>query len=225
MTKYAEGSLIIELGDTRVLCTATIENTTPKWLQGTDKGWITAEYSMLPRSTHERIRRDKAFQGGRSLEISRLIGRCLRAGIDLYGFGERQIILDCDVLQADGGTRTAAITGGFAALVLALNTLQRDGHIQKLPVKNLIAAISVGMHELGPILDLNYVEDSDIDTDMNVAMTDDNTVIEIQGTAEQKAFTRPELNAMLDLAEAGCKQLFAAQLDLFEQCGIEFTTN
>ncbi len=212
--RYAEGSVIIEFGDTKVHCTASVENNIPKWLQGTEKGWVTAEYGMLPRSTHERIRRDKAANSGRTQEISRLIGRSLRSCVDLYKLGERQIIVDCDVLQADGGTRTASITGGAVALSLALGKLLKEGDIKENPMNFLVSAISVGLTESGPLLDLNYVEDCDAETDMNFVMTQDGKFVEIQGTAEGVAFTRDQMNSMIDLAQSGCEELFKAQ----EQC-------
>jgi ribonuclease PH len=210
-TRYAEGSVLIQCGQTHVLCNASVEPTVPKWLQGTGQGWISAEYSMLPRSTHERIGRDKGARSGRSLEISRLIGRSLRAAVNLSDLGERQITVDCDVLQADGGTRTTAITGGFVALALALHTLVERGQLSTYPIVTQVAAISAGLSEKGPILDLDYVEDSNIGTDMNFVMNSKLEIIEIQGTAEEGSFTRQELSAMLDLAENGCKEIFALQ--------------
>ena len=178
-SKYAEGSVLIKFGETHVLCNASVEPTVPKWLQGSGQGWVTAEYGMLPRSTHSRIRRDKALTGGRTLEISRLISRALRAAVDLKQLGERQINIDCDVLQADGGTRTAAISGGFVALAKALEFLNKKGEIKSLPIKNYVAAVSVGLTQTEALLDLNYDEDSNIDTDMNFVMNDDNEFIEI----------------------------------------------
>lgn len=209
--RHAEGSVQIEMGHTKVICTASVEPGIPKWLMGQGKGWITAEYGMLPRSTHSRLNREKAMTGGRTQEISRLIGRSLRAAVDLEAMGERQIFVDCDVIQADGGTRTAAITGGFVALGLALKYLKDQGDISRLPIRNFVAAISVGLSKTGPLLDLNYDEDSTIDTDMNFVMNDKNEFIEIQGTAEGNSFSMTHLNQMIELAQMGCQQLFAAQ--------------
>ncbi len=209
--QYAEGSVQIEMGSTKIICTATIEPNVPKWLMGQGSGWITAEYGMLPRSTHTRINREKAASGGRTQEISRLIGRSLRAAVDLKALGEKQIYIDCDVIQADGGTRTAAITGGFVALTLALNYLKNKGQVATLPIKNYVAAISVGLSRDGAILDLNYDEDSSIDTDMNFVMTNKNELVEIQGTAEGATFSFTQLNQMIELAQGGCKELFREQ--------------
>jgi ribonuclease PH len=211
VTRYAEGSALIEMGATQVLCTATVDPGVPKWLQGTEKGWVTAEYGMLPRSTHTRITREKASSSGRTQEISRLIARSLRAAVDLRSLGERQITVDCDVLQADGGTRTAAITGGFVALALALGKLKFAGLISHMPLKDYVAAVSVGLEKDKCWLDLCYEEDSRIGTDMNFIMTSSGRFIEIQGTAEAQPFTRQEMNTMTDLAEKGGRELFAAQ--------------
>lgn len=208
---YAEGSVKISFGKTIVLCTASVEERIPKWLQGTKQGWVTAEYGMLPRSTHNRINRDKANNSGRTQEISRLIGRSLRACIDLSVLGERQIYVDCDVLQADGGTRTAAITGGFVALSLACKFLQDQKIISAWPIKNYISAISVGLNNDQALLDLNYDEDSNIGTDMNFVMDDSNRFIEIQGTAEKTPFSKDHLNQLIEFAEIGCKQLIGEQ--------------
>lgn len=208
---YAEGSLTIRVGKTLVYCTASVEERVPKWLHGSGGGWITAEYGMLPRSTHSRIPRDRAISSGRSQEISRLIGRSLRAAVDLKELGERQIYVDCDVIQADGGTRTAAVTGGFVALALALNFLHKQGQIPQLPLKHYVSAISVGLKEGTPILDLNYDEDSTIGTDMNFVMTESGHFIEVQGTAEHGPFSQEQLNAMILLAKTGCQQLFEMQ--------------
>lgn len=210
-SKYAEGSVLIKFGETHVLCNASVEPQVPKWLQGSGQGWVTAEYGMLPRSTHSRIRRDKALTGGRTLEISRLISRALRAAVDLKELGERQISIDCDVLQADGGTRTAAISGGFVALAKALEFLNKKGELKTLPIKNYIAAISVGLNQDGALLDLNYDEDSNIDTDMNFVMTDKNDFIEIQGTAEAQAFNLNQLQQMTEFASKGCQEIIAFQ--------------
>ena len=214
ITRYAEGSALIEMGHTQVLCTASIETSVPKWLQGTEKGWVTAEYGMLPRSTHTRMQREKAANSGRTQEISRLIGRSLRAAVDLKALGEKQITIDCDVLQADGGTRTAAITGGFVALALALGKLKYAGLITTLPIKHYVAAISVGLDDGHALLDLCYEEDARCETDMNFVMTADGHFVEIQGTAEGQTFSRADMARMTDLAESGCQALFKAQSDL-----------
>jgi ribonuclease PH len=208
-TKHAEGSVLVAFGDTRVLCTASIEERVPTFLRGKGEGWVTAEYGMLPRSTHSRMGREAAQgrQGGRTLEIQRLIGRSLRACVDRGALGERTITLDCDVLQADGGTRTAAITGAYVALVDACRTLK----LPRSPVLGAVAAVSVGLYRGVPVLDLDYAEDSDCDTDMNVVMNDGGGFIEVQGTAEGHAFRRAEMDAMLALAEKGIAELVAAQ--------------
>lgn len=219
-TKYAEGSVLIEMGDTRVLCTASVEERVPPWRRGQGMGWITAEYGMLPRSTASRTPREAAQgrQGGRTQEIQRLIGRALRAVVDLSWLGERTITLDCDVIQADGGTRTAAITGAFVALVDSLARLEATLAGQglrvpapTLPVSDFIAAVSVGVVAAQPVLDLNYAEDAVADVDMNVVMTGSGRIVEVQGTAERVPFGRRELNGLLDLAEAGIARLVAAQ--------------
>ena len=212
-TRHAEGSVLVSFGDTRVLCTASIDNKVPPFLRGKGEGWVTAEYGMLPRATHTRSDREAARgkQGGRTLEIQRLIGRSLRACVDRAALGERVITLDCDVLQADGGTRTAAITGAYVALVDAINGLLARGEIRKNPLHGAVAAVSVGIWRGVPVLDLDYAEDSDCDTDMNLVMNDGGGIIEIQGTAEGHAFRRDELDAMIALGEAGCARLFEAQ--------------
>ncbi|MCC4617619.1 ribonuclease PH [Xanthomonas campestris pv. asclepiadis] len=212
-TRHAEGSVLVSFGDTRVLCTASVENRVPGFLRGKGEGWVTAEYGMLPRSTHTRSDREAARgkQGGRTLEIQRLIGRALRACVDRNALGERTITLDCDVLQADGGTRTAAITGAYVALADAVNLLLKRGDIKKHPLIGAVAAVSVGIYRGEPVLDLDYPEDSDCDTDMNVVMNDGGGFIELQGTAEGHAFSRDELNALLALAEQGMSELFALQ--------------
>ena len=211
-TKYAEGSVLVGFGDTLVLCTASVDDRSPPHRRGTGKGWVTAEYSMLPRATHTRGNRDtQRGPSGRTHEIQRLIGRSLRAVMNFEALGEREIKLDCDVLQADGGTRTAAITGAYVALVDACQKLLKTGAIKKDPVHGQVAAVSVGIHQGQPVLDLDYVEDSQCDTDMNVVMTDAGGLIEVQGTAEGHAFSRAELNALLDLAGIGITQLCAAQ--------------
>lgn len=208
-TKHAEGSVLIEFGDTRVLCTASVENTVPGFLRGQGKGWLTAEYGMLPRSTHTRSGREAARgkQSGRTQEIQRLIGRSLRAVVDLDALGERQIIIDCDVLQADGGTRTASITGACVAVMDALNGLVARGELAANPMRELVAAISVGVYEGHPVLDLDYPEDSACDTDMNVVMTASGHFVEVQGTAEGAAFDRTTLDNLLDLAAEGITRL------------------
>ncbi|MCF8825359.1 ribonuclease PH [Xanthomonas campestris] len=212
-TRHAEGSVLVSFGDTRVLCTASVENRVPNFLRGKGEGWVTAEYGMLPRSTHTRSDREAARgkQGGRTLEIQRLIGRALRACVDRNALGERTITLDCDVLQADGGTRTAAITGAYVALADAVNLLLKRGDIKKHPLIGAVAAVSVGIYRGEPVLDLDYPEDSDCDTDMNVVMNDGGGFIELQGTAEGHAFRRDELNALLALAEKGVGELFELQ--------------
>ena len=212
-TKHAEGSVLVAFGDTQVLCTASVEAGVPRWLRGKGQGWITAEYGMLPRATHTRSGREAARgkQGGRTVEIQRLIGRSLRAAVDLKKLGEFTITIDCDVLQADGGTRTAAITGGCVALVDAIQSLQRSKQITTDPLKQLVSAVSVGIFKGQAVTDLDYAEDSRAETDMNVVMTADGGIIEVQGTAEKTSFSRAELNAMMDMAEAGCEQLFARQ--------------
>ncbi|PBS11594.1 ribonuclease PH [Lysobacteraceae bacterium NML93-0792] len=212
-TRHAEGSVLVSFGDTRVLCTASVENRVPGFLRGKGEGWVTAEYGMLPRATNTRNDREAARgkQGGRTLEIQRLIGRSLRACVDRKALGERTITLDCDVLQADGGTRTAAITGAYVALVDAIGALRARREITRDPVHGAIAAVSVGVYRGVPVLDLDYAEDSDCDTDMNVVMNDGGGFIEVQGTAEGHAFRRVEMDAMLQLAEAGVAQLVALQ--------------
>jgi ribonuclease PH len=212
-TKYAEGSVLIEFGDTRVLCTASIEDRIPPFLKGKGSGWITAEYGMLPRSTHDRTNREAARgrQGGRTMEIQRVIGRALRATLDLTALGERTVTLDCDVLQADGGTRTASITGCYVALSLAVDRLLKQRKLKSNPLHGQIAAVSVGIYKGVPVLDLDYLEDSDAETDMNVVMNDAGAFIELQGTAEGHAFHRHELDALLGLAETGIQQLMAIQ--------------
>lgn len=212
-TCHAEGSVLIEVGNTRVLCTASVEESVPPFLRGKGQGWVTAEYGMLPRATHTRSAREaaKGKQTGRTQEIQRLIGRSLRSVTDLAALGERQITLDCDVLQADGGTRCASITGACVALHDALTGLVRKGLLPANPLRELVAAVSVGIHEGTPVLDLDYDEDSNCDTDMNVVMTASGGLCEVQGTAEGVPFTRSELNALMDLAENGINGLIAAQ--------------
>ncbi|NMF89184.1 ribonuclease PH [Aromatoleum petrolei] len=212
-TCHAEGSVLVEFGATRVLCTASVEENVPPFLRGKGQGWVTAEYGMLPRSTHTRSAREaaKGKQSGRTQEIQRLIGRSLRAVTDLAALGERQIIVDCDVLQADGGTRTAAITGACVAVHDAIAKLIASGKLKTNPMRDFVAAVSVGIHQGVPVLDLDYAEDSDCDTDMNVVMTGAGGFVEVQGTAEGTPFTRKELDALLALAEGGIRQLFAVQ--------------
>lgn len=209
--RYAEGSVDICFGNTRVLCTASVEPQVPRWLQGSGKGWVTAEYGMLPRSTHTRISRDKAANGGRTQEISRLLGRSLRAAVDLKALGERQISIDCDVIQADGGTRTAAITGGFVALALALEMLKNQEEIATIPLHGYVSAISVGLQQGHALLDLNYEEDASCAVDANFVMTDQMQLVEVQGTAEKGTFAPEDLMQMLSVAQKGCKELFEHQ--------------
>ncbi len=212
-TRHAEGSVLVELGDTRVLCTASVEERVPGFLKGQGRGWITAEYGMLPRSTHERSGREAARgkQGGRTLEIQRLIGRSLRACADLGALGERTITLDCDVLQADGGTRTASITGAWVALRDAISGLMAAGKLTSDPIRTQVAAVSVGVYQGAAVLDLDYAEDCTAETDMNVVMDAAGGLIEVQGTAEGTPFTRDQLSAMLDLAAGGISTMVEAQ--------------
>ncbi|HEX6833296.1 MAG TPA: ribonuclease PH [Rudaea sp.] len=212
-TRHAEGSVLIAFGDTRVLCTATVEEKVPPFLRGKGEGWITAEYGMLPRATKDRTQREAARggQGGRTMEIQRLIGRSLRACVDRNALGERTITLDCDVLQADGGTRTAAITGAYVALVDAMRSARVRDALKREPLFGAIAAVSVGIYRGVPVLDLDYAEDANCDTDMNVVMNDGGGFIEVQGTAEGHAFRREELDALLTLAHQGIAQLVAKQ--------------
>jgi len=212
-TKHAEGSVLIEFGDTKVICTASVEERVPGFLRGKGQGWVTAEYGMLPRSTGSRMRREASGgkQGGRTMEIQRLIGRSLRAGIDLEVLGENTISLDCDVIQADGGTRTASITGAWVALNDAIQHLLDKKIIKKNPLHHQIASVSVGIFNGTPVLDLDYAEDSNAETDMNVVMNSDNGFIEVQGTAEGHPYSKDELNGMLVLAEKGISELFSIQ--------------
>ena len=213
-TRHAEGSVLVGFGDTRVLCTASVEDGVPSFLRGSGQGWITAEYGMLPRATHTRSAREAARgkQSGRTQEIQRLIGRALRAVVDLKALGERTVTIDCDVLQADGGTRTAAITGGYVALADAIDVLIKKRTIYSNPLHGQVAAVSVGIYRGMPVLDLDYAEDSNAETDMNVVMNSGGAFIELQGTAEGHAFRRHELDQLLDLASQGIAQLHAAQL-------------
>ncbi|HEX7116038.1 MAG TPA: ribonuclease PH [Steroidobacter sp.] len=218
-TRHAEGSVLVEFGDTRVLCTASVEDGVPQFLRNTGQGWVTAEYGMLPRSTHTRTRREAAVgkQGGRTLEIQRLIGRALRAVIDLKALGERTVTIDCDVLQADGGTRTASITGGYVALVDAIDTLVRRGDLRESAIHGQVAAVSVGIWAGQPVLDLDYAEDSEAETDMNVVMNNGGGFVEVQGTAEGHALRRHELDELLNLAAGGIQQLLARQLEALHE--------
>ncbi|MCK5918820.1 MAG: ribonuclease PH [Cocleimonas sp.] len=212
-TKHAEGSVLVEFGDTKVICTASVDDRTPPWLRGKGQGWVTAEYGMLPRSTNSRMGREAARgkQSGRTQEIQRLIGRSLRAIVDMKALGERQIVIDCDVIQADGGTRTASISGGYIALVDAVQSLLDKGLIEKSPLTGQLASVSVGIFEGAAVLDLDYDEDSNAETDMNVVINDDGDFIEVQGTAEGHAFSRDEMNQMLDLAEKGISEIIIQQ--------------
>jgi ribonuclease PH len=212
-TRHAEGSVLVEFGDTKVICTASIENKVPTFLKGKNQGWMTAEYGMLPRSTHTRMDREaaKGKQSGRTQEIQRLIGRSLRAAFDLAAFGERTLHIDCDVIQADGGTRTAAITGAMVAAYDAFAKLADQKLIAAMPIKHFVAAVSVGVYQGVPVLDLDYPEDSDCGTDMNVVMTDAGHFVEVQGTAEGEAFDRATMNRLLDLAEHGIADLIRLQ--------------
>jgi ribonuclease PH len=216
--KYAEGSSLIHMGDTKVLCTATIEDSVPPFLRDTGKGWVTAEYSMLPRSTRERMRRDsvRGKIGGRSHEIQRLIGRVLRSVVDFNILGERSIVIDCDVLQADGGTRTASITGAFVSLKLAINNQMKEGLIENDPLLDYVAAVSVGIVKGELLLDLNYEEDSNADVDMNIAMTGSGKFVELQGTAEENPFDKNELRGLIKLADKGISELITIQSECFK---------
>jgi ribonuclease PH len=219
--KHAEGSVLIEMGDTKVICSASVEERVPPFLRNTGKGWVTAEYGMLPRSTHTRTTRDSGLGrgNGRSSEIQRLIGRSLRSITDLTGFGERTIWIDCDVIQADGGTRTASITGAYVALVDAFQKLVKDGIIERVPIKDSVAAVSVGKVKGKILLDLSYEEDSRAEVDMNVVMTGSGKFVEIQGTAEQGAFTRQEMDQLTGVAQKGIRELTRLQKKCFEEEG------
>jgi len=212
-TKHAEGSVLASFGDTQVLCTASIEDRVPGWMRNTGKGWVTGEYGMLPRATHTRSGREatRGKQGGRTLEIQRLIGRSLRAVTDLKALGERSVTLDCDVIQADGGTRTASISGAYVALAIAMQRMGKAGRIKNSPLHGQVAAISVGIYRGTPVLDLDYEEDSEAETDMNIVMNDAGRFIEVQGTAEGHAFTDDEFNAMIGLARGGIDDIIVAQ--------------
>jgi len=212
-TRHAEGSVLIECGDTRVLCNASVENSVPGFLRGKGKGWVTAEYGMLPRSTGSRMRREASVgkQGGRTMEIQRLIGRALRASLDMEKLGERTITIDCDVIQADGGTRTASISGAWVALYDAIQTMTERGDLKQSPILCQVAAVSVGIYENQAVLDLDYIEDSTADTDMNIVMNNKGGFIEVQGTAEAAAFDESELIKMVALAKTGIAQIFELQ--------------
>lgn len=212
-TKHAEGSVLVEFGDTKVICTASVDNGVPRFMRGEGRGWVTAEYGMLPRSTGSRMMREaaKGKQSGRTVEISRLIGRCLRAAVDMEKLGEYTIQIDCDVIQADGGTRTASITGACVALADAINLMIEDGRLKENPIKSMIGAVSVGIYEGAAVLDLDYAEDSVAETDLNVIMTAAGGYVEIQGTAEQEAFSPEELTSMLALAKEGITELCEIQ--------------
>lgn len=212
-TKHAEGSVLAEFGDTRVLCTASVEARVPPWMRGAGCGWITGEYGMLPRATHSRSSREasRGKQSGRTVEIQRLIGRSLRVATDLEALGEKTITLDCDVLQADGGTRTAAISGAYIALMMAMQKLQKNGQLKKNPVRDQIAAVSVGIYQGTLILDLDYEEDSQAEMDMNIVMNEAGRFVEIQGTAERNTFTHEELDVLLELARVGTNKIIKAQ--------------
>ena len=217
-TKHAEGSVLVEFGETKVICTASVEERVPPFLKGKGSGWVTAEYGMLPRATHERSGREasKGKQSGRTMEIQRLIGRSLRAGVDLVSLGERTVTIDCDVIQADGGTRTASITGAFVALSLAIQSLMRAHKLKKDPMHGQIASVSVGIYKGTPVLDLDYKEDCEAETDMNVVMNDLGAFIEIQGTAEGHAFRREELDQLLNLASSGIRSLMEHQRQILD---------
>ena len=212
-TKHAEGSVLVEFGDTKVICTVSVESGVPRFLKGQGQGWLTAEYGMLPRATGDRTQREasRGKQGGRTLEIQRLIGRSLRAALDMSKLGENTLYVDCDVIQADGGTRTASITGAMVALVDALKAMKKRGALKGEPLKQMVAAVSVGIYEHQPVLDLDYLEDSAAETDLNVVMTSTGGFIEVQGTAEGAPFQPEELNAMLALARGGLEQIFELQ--------------
>ena len=217
-TRHAEGSVLAEFGETRVLCTASVEERVPPWMRGQGSGWVTGEYGMLPRSTHTRMQREAARgrQSGRTQEISRLIGRSLRAVVDLEALGERTITLDCDVLQADGGTRTAAISGAWVALAIAIRRIGKTVRFKRSPLHGQVAAVSVGIYQGLPVLDLDYAEDSEAETDMNIVMNEAGRYIEVQGTAEGHAFTGEEFDAMLALARSGVDSIVALQAAVLE---------
>jgi len=215
--KTAEGSVLIEMGDTRVICTATVENSVPPFLRGKGTGWVTAEYAMLPRSSGQRIQRERSKVGGRTHEIQRLIGRSLRSVVDMQALGERSVLIDCDVIQADGGTRTASITGAYIALVDGLRHMKKQGLIKVLPIKDYLAAISVGIVDGKPMLDLCYTEDSTAEVDMNLVMTGRGKIVEVQGTAEGEPFSKAELGKLLALGEKGIRLLVKRQRELLNK--------
>jgi ribonuclease PH len=214
--KSAEGSVLIEMGDTRVICTATVDNAVPPFLKGKGSGWVTAEYAMLPRSSAQRISRERSKVGGRTHEIQRLIGRALRSVVDMNALGERTILIDCDVIQADGGTRTASITGSYIALIDALRHLKRQGMLAAVPVNDHLAAVSVGIVDGTPMLDLCYTEDSAAEVDMNLVMTGKGRIVEVQGTAERVPFSKAHLTRLLALGERGIRRLVAKQKDVLK---------
>ena len=214
--KSAEGSVLIEMGDTKVICTATVDNSVPPFLRGKGTGWVTAEYAMLPRASAQRIQRERGKVGGRTHEIQRLIGRALRSVVDMNALGERSVLIDCDVVQADGGTRTAAITGAYVALVDALRHMERQGLVETIPVRDYLAAVSVGIVNGKSMLDLCYQEDSTAEVDMNLVMTGKGGIVELQGTAEGKPFSKKELGKLLLLGEKGIKALVKKQKDLLK---------
>jgi ribonuclease PH len=218
-TRHAEGSVLVEFGDTRVLCTASVENRVPPWMRGKGSGWVTGEYGMLPRATHTRSGREatRGKQSGRTMEISRLIGRSLRAITDMDALGERTVTLDCDVLQADGGTRTASISGAYVALAIAMQKIVDTGKLKKSPLHGQVAAVSVGIYNGAAVLDLDYAEDSEAETDMNVVMNDAGRFIEVQGTAEGHAFSQDEFTEMLILAKAGIEHVVAKQNEVLAE--------
>jgi ribonuclease PH len=216
----AEGSVLVESGETRVICTATVQDSVPPFLRGTGKGWVTAEYAMLPRSSPERIERERRGPGGRSQEIQRLIGRSLRAVVDMDGLGERSVVVDCDVLNADAGTRTASITGGYVALVLALDGLRQKRLLDRMPITGTVAAVSVGITNGKALLDLNYDEDHRAEVDFNVVMTGNGRFVEVQGTAEGKPFTQAQLERLLALARAGIERLTVLQRETLRDAGV-----
>ena len=214
--RAAEGSVLIEMGDTKVICTATVDNSVPPFLRGKGTGWVTAEYAMLPRSSSQRIQRERSKVGGRTHEIQRLIGRSLRSVVDMTALGERTVLIDCDVVQADGGTRTASITGAYVALVEALRHIKKQGLIETIPVRDYLAAISVGIVDGKPLLDLCYVEDSGAEVDMNLVMTGTGNIVEVQGTAEGEPFSRTELGKLIALGEKGIRSLVKKQRELLK---------
>ncbi len=221
VSEYAEGSCLIEFGKTKVFCTATFEKPSPKWLQGSGSGWVTAEYGMLPRATHDRVKRERSLNSGRTQEIARLIGRSLRSAVDLKKMGECQIVIDCDVISADGGTRTASVTGGYLALALALKKLELVGEVKPGALTHFVSAVSIGIKDEKMMLDLDYEEDSSTHIDMNFVMNNKSQLIEIQGTAEQSSFSVDQLVAMTNLASQGCTELIRLQKAALLKAGLE----